>query len=214
MELEAVRQAVFKAMRGPGTSKLTTEAIETVGGYTSPNIRHLLNNLGALATSYYEIGTHRGSTLISATYGNSLKSSIGCDNWSQFNETDQPRVDCLKNCERLIGGKYKLLEKDCFTVTQDDIPEPIDLFFSDGNHSFECQSRAIGYYRRFFDRQCIIVVDDFSWHDTNAGTMEGIQYLLNAEYKVEFCSTLFSGTESDCGPNGWWNGLGVFVVKK
>ena len=41
-----------------------------IGGYTSPCIRHLLNNLGALSTSYLEIGVHRGSTFCAAMSNN------------------------------------------------------------------------------------------------------------------------------------------------
>ena len=210
-KLEQVRQIVFKAVRGPGRSRLSSPAIDTVGGYTSPNIRHLLNNLGEISTSYYEIGSHRGATLISATYDNyGLKSSIGCDNFSQFNEQGSPEPDFWLNCNRFIKDRFKLFKFDCFDVKPDDIAYPIDLFFSDGSHSYQDQKRAITHMAPMLDNECVVLVDDFSWHDTNAGTMDGFK---EAGLSIEFAWTLFSGNESDCGPNGWWNGLGVFVVR-
>lgn len=211
-KFDQLRQIIDTALQGAGKSKLTQDVIDGVGGYISPNNRHLLNNLGAISTHYYEIGSHVGSSLISTRYRNdNLLSATGCDNFSLFDEGHNARNDFYNHCDLYIPGQYGLLEKDCFTVQPHEFPAPIDLFFSDGAHDWESQKKAITYTKQFLASEAIIVVDDFSWPEPNGGTMEG---LAEAGLKVKYATTLDSGVRSDCGERGFWNGLGIFYVVK
>lgn len=210
-KLEQLKQIIDTALQGKGKSKLTEDVINSVGGYISPNNRHLLNNLGAISTNYYEIGSHVGSSLISAVYGNYLESATGCDNFSLFDESHNAKFDFIKHCETHIPNQWKLLEKDCFTITHEDLPKPIDLFFSDGQHDFESQRKAITYTVPFLANEAIIVTDDFNWIEPCAGTMKG---LMQSKIDILWCCTLDSGVRSDCSERGWWNGLGIFLISK
>lgn len=211
-KLEQLRKIIDTALQAAGTSKLTNEVIDSVGGYISPNNRHLLNNLGSISTHYYEIGSHVGSSLISTVYGNdNLKSATGCDNFSLFDEGHNAKNDFIKHCEQFISGKYGLLEKDCFTVSGKDLPNKIDLFFSDGAHDFESQRKAITYTEQFLADEAIIVVDDFAWDEPNGGTMKGLKEF---KFDVVYFATLDSGVRSDCSERGFWNGIGIFLVKR
>jgi len=211
-KLEQLRDIIDTALQGAGKSKLTEDVIGSVGGYISPNNRHLLNNLGSISTHYYEIGSHVGSSLISTVYGNdNLKSATGCDNFSLFDEGHNAKNDFIQHCERFILGKYALVEKDCFTVTEKDLPNKIDLFFSDGAHDFESQRKAITYTTPFLANEAIIVVDDFAWYEPNAGTMRG---LMESGLYIEYIATLDSGVRSDCGGRGFWNGISCILVSK
>lgn len=211
-KLEQLKKIIDTALRSAGKSKLTSNEIDTVGGYISPNNRHLLNNLGSISTHYYEIGSHVGSSLISTVFGNdNLKSATGCDIFCLFNEDHNAKPDFFKHCDTHIPGRYALLEKDCFTVNKKDLPNKIDLFFSDGAHDFESQKKAITYTEQFLADEAIIVVDDFAWDEPNGGTMEGFQ---ESGLKIKYVATLDSGVRSDCSESGFWNGIGLFLVSK
>ena len=52
------------------TSKLDRAAFQA-RGFTSPKVRHLLNNLGSLdGLDYLEVGVHRGATFVATNYKN------------------------------------------------------------------------------------------------------------------------------------------------
>lgn len=211
-KLEQLRNIIDTALQGAGKSKLTDEVIDSVGGFTSPNIRHLLNNLGAISKHYYEIGSHVGCSLISTVYNNELESATGCDNFSLFStEQHNSKLEFYTNSNRWIRNKYKLLEKDCFLVTKEDLPNQIDLFFSDGAHDFESQRKAITYTARFLADECIIIVDDTDWEEPNAGTMKGLK---QSGLEIKYIATLSSGIRSDCGERGFWNGSMLILVKR
>lgn len=211
-KLEQLKQIIDTALQGAGKSKLTNEVIDSVGGYISPNNRHLLNNLGAISTHYYEIGSHVGSSLISTVYGNTnLESATGCDNFSLFDESHNAKNDFINHCSKFIPNQWDLLEKDCFTVTKEDLAYPIDLFFSDGAHDYESQRKAITYTAKFFSDEAIVIVDDFSWPEPNAGTMKGLKQI---PFDIIYAATLDSGVRSDCSARGFWNGIGIFLIRK
>lgn len=211
-KLEQLRNIIDAALKGAGKSKLTNEVIDSVGGYISPNNRHLLNNIGSISSHYYEIGSHVGSSLISAVYGNfNLQSATGCDNFSLFDESHNAKNDFVNHCTRFIPDRWSLAEKDCFTVTKEDLPNDIDLFFSDGAHDFESQRKAITYTEQFLADEAIIVVDDTSWVEPNAGTIKG---LIDSGLEIVYLCTLDSGVRSDCSDRGFWNGLMIVLVKR
>lgn len=211
-KLEQLKQIIDTALQGAGKSNLTQECIDSVGGFTSPNIRHLMNNLGAISNYYLECGSHVGSTLISTVLNNeNLKSAIGIDNFSLFDVHHNSKNDFIHNCEYYISGKYKLLEKDYFKVTKEEVGEPIDLYLFDGAHDYESQKKGITYYSKFFADECIVVVDDFDWDEPQQGTWDGIR---EAGLKIKYAATLSSGVRSDCGERGFWNGLFVGLISK
>src|SRR6185312_12366008 len=211
-KIEQLRNIIDTSLQGAGKSKLTNEVINSVGGFSSPNVRHLLNNLGAISNNYYEIGSHVGCSLISTVYGNNLESAIGCDNFSLFSSADHDsKKEFTTNCERWIKDRYTLLEKDCFLVTKEDLPNPIDLFFSDGSHDFDSQKNAIFYNARYLANECIVVIDDTDWEEPNGGTMKGFK---QSGLNIEYIATFSSGIRSDCSERGFWNGIMIALVTK
>ncbi len=211
-KLDQLKQIIEVALQGNVKSKLTDEVINSVGGFTSPNIRNLLNNLGAISEHYLECGSHVGATLISTVYANdNLKSAIGIDNFSLFDASHNSKNDFLAHCDRHIPGRYKLIEKDYFEVIKKEIGKPIDLYLFDGDHSYESQKKGITYYSKFFAKETIVCVDDFAWPEPYNGTMDGLKEAnLNVVYNMNF----YNGIASDCGGQGWWNGFGVFLITK
>ena len=185
------------------TSKLDRAAFQA-RGFTSPKVRHLLNNLGSLdGLDYLEVGVHRGATFVATNYKNTLASATAVDNWSEFADDGKVKGEFLHHCSTLLApGSYRFLEQDCFTVTREQFRAPINFYLYDGEHSFDAQRKALTHYYALLDDAFIFLVDDFSWETARSGTEEAIGELgLERVYEREL-------TE------GWWNGLYVSVLKK
>lgn len=173
-------------------------------GFTSPKVRHLLNNLGSLeGLDYLEIGVHRGATFVATNYKNGLASSTAVDNWSEFAEDGLIKDEFIANCAAVLApGSYRFLEQDCFTIRREQFASPINFYLYDGEHSFEAQRKALTHFYAMLDDVFIFVVDDYTWDAARAGTQDAIGELgLEVLFERELVE-------------GWWNGLYVSVLQK
>lgn len=195
-------------------SKLTPEIL-SMDGMSGNKTRHLYNNICSLKDcNYLEVGTWKGSSFVSAIYGNQLN-PIVIDNWTEFNG---PKDDFLSNVDRFCPNtKYNLIEKDCFQVTENDIKsiyDSIDIYLYDGAHDYDSQKKAITYYKNLFSKYVIIIVDDFrsdtpGWSNVKKGTYDGIQESgLIIRHSVEIISQ-----QELSGRSEYWNGFGLFVCE-
>ena len=198
---EQIELAIASALRRE--SKLTPEAMEP-GGFTSPEIRHLMNNLGSLSKNYLEIGVLRGALSAATAWKNDHLDITLCDNWSEFNESDG-REDFFRNHAKFMPSA-KVLEKDCFTIQKEEVPKDVDLYLYDAAHSYEAQEKGITYFEKFFASQVIVCVDDFNWESSQKGTRMGLGYLSMSGWKVK-SEWVLTGEQ-------WWNGYAVYLLKK
>lgn len=201
-----IGEAVEMALKGQ--SKLQDEATFEIGGFTSPAIRHLMNNLGAMATNYFEIGTHMGSLTLATLYNNHHLSSTICDNWTEFENGGKSKDEFYKNLKRYhASADIKLptvIEQDCF-----DIPDWIkstikaDLYLYDGGHGYEEQYKGVKDFVDAMQDECILVVDDYNWEQVISGTLNAIgDCKLQRVYYKQLSSP------------EWHNGIGLFLLKK
>jgi hypothetical protein len=203
---DKIEEAVAMALKGQ--SKLQDEATFEIGGFTSPEIRHLMNNLGAMATNYFEIGTHMGSLTLATLYNNQHLSSTICDNWTEFENGGKSKEEFYKNVERYHASGHitlpTVIEQDCFEIP-DWIKSTIkaDLYLYDGGHGYEEQYKGVKDFVDAMQDECILVVDDYNWEQVHAGTEKAIQ---DAGLKQIFWGFLD-------GPE-WHNGIGLFLLKK
>jgi len=184
-------------------SKLPPEAL-TIYGWTGNRIRHFLNNLGGLpGVNYLEVGTYNGATITAAAYGN----------MGQFTTIDMGDAPpTLRENKEKFGDEINIdfIQGDCWKVDLKRIPAGLDVYFFDGPHEKEDHARALLYYLPRLADQFIFVVDD--WEDekkVRKGTFEGIK---SAGLLPAFIAEVGIG-EHEAG-DGWWNGLGVFVLRK
>lgn len=195
---EQIELAIQAALRRE--SKLTDAAMMP-GGFTSPEIRHLMNLLGAMSNNYLELGILRGALSVATAFKNDHLDITLCDNWSEFNESDG-RIDFFRNHEKFIPTAT-VLEKDCFTIKRNEVPNSVDLYLYDAGHGLEEQQKAITYFKDFMADQFIFCVDDFNWPQVKQGTINGLQESgLNVLSHWEL-----TGAE-------WWNGYAVYLLKK
>jgi hypothetical protein len=173
-------------------------------GFTSPKVRHLLNNLGSLdGLDHLEVGVHRGATFVATNYRNALASSTAIDNWSEFAEDETVKAEFVRHTTALLRpGSYRFFEQDCFSVTREQLRAPINFYTYDGEHSHESQARALTHFYPMLDDVFVFVVDDYGWAQVKSGTEEAIATLgLTTLYQREL-------------GEGWWNGLFVGVLAK
>jgi hypothetical protein len=196
-------------------SKLTSEIL-SMSGMSGSKTRHLYNNICNLpGANYFEIGTWKGSSFVSALYDNDIN-SIAVDNWSEFHG---PKDEFLSNVKKFCpNSKFNFIEKDSFSIEDDEITsiyDSIDIYLYDGNHTYESQKKAITYFNHLFSKYIIIIVDDFRsdtpiWANVKKGTLDGIEESgLIVHKNIE----IITYQESN-GPNEFWNGFGLFVCEK
>jgi len=177
---------------------------------SSPKVRHLLNNLCSLSNAnYLEIGVWKGSTWVSALYGNeNVESATAIDNWAQFNG---PKKDFLANCKKFLSNvPYNFYSEDCFNVdVQSVCKNPINIYFFDGDHSARAQELAFTYYNSSLDDVFIAVVDDWNFPQVPRGTKSAFEKL---GYHIIYDVILPANFNGDI--QNWWNGLYVAVVSK
>ena len=190
-------------------------SITQIEGFTSLNIKHLLNNICSLENSnYLEVGVHKGATFLAANYKNNLNSSIAVDNWSEFDEKGQSKKTFDYNVSTFLPpNSYKILHLDFFTLIKNQLPDPINIFFYDGHHSNEAQYKALSHIYDSLDDVFIFMVDDWNWPEVGVATKKSIENLnLEVLYEREFVGELNNGQLNR--EFGWWNGFYISVLKK
>lgn len=197
------------ALAAVGASKLPKPILD-IHGMSSPKVRHFLNNLCSLPnTNYLEIGIWKGSTFISALYGNqnTISHATAIDNWSQ---SGGPFAEFQKNSEQNIpDSKYFLLANDCFSIEVKKIPSPVNIYFYDGDYTEPAQELAFTHYNDAFEDVFIAVVDDWNFPEVSKGTYNAFKKL---NYKILFEQVLPADFNGDTA--NWWNGLYVAVIQK
>lgn len=208
-KIEQITEAIEKALRRE--SKLTPLAM-SVPALSSLNIRHLMNNLGAISTRYVEIGSHRGGSLCSTVFKNdNLISATAIDSFlSDETANEGAKPDFLENVEICLPRevKFNLIHKDSFQVNLSELPAEIDLYLMDGSHDEDSQCRALTYYLPAMAGEFIFLVDDSDWPDVIEGTKRGLR-----ETGVEVLfERKFQGNDHD--NDGWYNGYWIFLLRK
>jgi len=207
---ETIIQAVKKAEAQE--SKLTSEIL-TLEGMSGNKTRHFFNNIINQETSYLEIGTWKGSTLISALYKNTPAYHIAIDNFTQFTG---PRLEFHKNTRRLLDydNRANFLDADCFAINPLDFGiKDINTYFYDGEHSYDSQYKAIAHYYNSLAKEFILIVDDYNWEEVQRGTMDALR---DNNISIQYHKQIVADTTVIQGPSGpmtfgdklgWWNGL-------
>jgi hypothetical protein len=191
-------------------------------GFSGYNFRHLMNNLCSLpGANYLEIGVFRGSTLVSSLYGN--EGTIGqvhaVDNFSEFNDGLSPKVSIVNALNRFLPNtknRIRFHETDCFDWDFSTLPK-IDIYFYDGEHSFESQKKAFTHFESVFADTFIAIVDDWEQRQVREGTKAAFAEI---GYDVISARAVIPGTRPDNANRvnnptvDWWCGTYVAVLKK
>jgi hypothetical protein len=194
-----IQQAIDRAAKLE--SKIPSHYISTLDGLSSPKIWHLLNNLCAQADSYLEVGSYLGSTLKAALYENNVKAHA-IDN---FCMKARLRNHFFRNVK---GLNFNFIEQDCFKVDPNNI-KPIELYFFDGEHSYQSQYKAISHFLPAMKEEFVYVCDDWSQVDVRSGTMKAIE-----DSKLEVVESHQRGINDHKNKAEWWCGVAIFKLRK
>ena len=188
-----------------GKSKLNDEIL-ALEGMSSNKVRHLLNNLCSKpGTRYLEIGCFKGSTLVSALYGNNhwVEKAVAIDNFSEFGGPREELHNNIKN--HIADANLQFIEGDFEQLV---IPiSGINVYFYDGAHDAQSQQFALHLMYPFLAKQFIYIVDDWNHPPAREGTEEGLK-LYKVLKKVELPAN-FNGDKEN-----YWNGIAIFLLEK
>lgn len=187
-------------------SKIPVE-IANLKGFSTPKVRHFLNNLCSFPGCYYlEIGTWAGSTLIPALWDNSVSNVLAIDDFSQFTPNEVHGFDARKEL-------YENIQKYAFHIGRSGFWEgsmqkmPVaarpsaNVFFYDGPHDAFSTEWAIANYGDHCTDPFILVVDDW---ELTPEVQEGTNKAL-VNFKVHQQWVLTKA-------NGYHEGLGIFLL--
>ena len=185
--------------------------ILVVGGYSTPTMRRLFNNLCNTSGTYLEVGLWMGGTFVSSF--NKDMVSIGIEDYSQ----DFGVVGVKEHLERNVvafserAKEIYIHNEDCFKIDLKLLPDNIDIFFYDGNHGEESQAKALPYFINKMADKFIYIVDDFNWEQVSKGTNIGLRSLVN-EVNIERTWALrgYALTEDEV----WHNGVAIYLINK
>ena len=200
-----------------------TDNVKRLPGFSGNKTKHLYNNMVSLDNcSYLEVGTYFGGSFVSAMYNNNniFKCAYAVDNWSQFGGSKEKFYESIHKCQ-CEKYNFKLIDKNAWNVTKEDVPDMIDIYMYDGQHTYVDQKLAITHYAKFLAKYSIIMVDDWVVHEggittwgVQEGTYDGIKEAgLKVHYKHEI-PLVNTGGQLHINGDTFWNGCGVFVVER
>lgn len=184
-------------------------------GMTGTKTRHLYNNLSSMKNvKYLEIGTWYGSSSISAIYKNTIQGTF-IDNWSQFGGDSNIFKNVIEKFTT-PPASYKLIEANCWEVDASTLGT-FNVYLYDGGHTEEDHYKSLTYYIHHMDDIFLFIVDDYNWPEVRDGTFKAIQDL---QLTILFRHEIFVSPEDSVnmpnhnGKQTWWNGCGIFLLKK
>lgn len=210
--------------------KLTFDSGSPPGcwGMSGTKGRNFLNNIvnNYDDCNYLEIGTHTGSTLCSALYGNkNTGNTYSIDNfaWSKtIVERENTLLKLNSNILKYvphISSTHQHFTEDCFSISPlEKGINNIDIYFFDAGHSEEDHYNALTHYIDCMSRNFIYIVDDWvgsGGQVVRTGTINAINDLnLTARLFKEQPENYSKQTDAPSDPEEWWNGFGIFILEK
>ena len=200
----------YKFDLNPINRKMRILDLKCVDGMNSENIRFLINEIVrkfAKNGVYLEVGTYRGSSLISAALFNPSTRCIGIDNFSQFDPENSNKKCLMNNLKKFpelkniefYGHSYEKVLKTLFDKEKN---LKVDVYYYDGHHSYDDQISGLRAVLPYLSEKCIIIVDDFNWDFVEKANRDFL--LENSNFK-----SLFKMRTLKDGSPDWWNGIEI-----
>jgi hypothetical protein len=178
-------------------SRVTERTLDMVG-MSTPKVRHLINNIASLDDCrYLEVGLFKGATFCAANDGNEELVSVGIENFSEFQDENHTREGMSvrdtfwKNVTPILqhaSHRAKIIEQDCFSINPSSLGK-FNVYFYDGNHSFDMQRNAFHHFNNALDKIFICIIDD--WFDTTNGPYDGtFRAFKELGYKARYLEEL------------------------
>jgi predicted O-methyltransferase YrrM len=177
--------------------------LEDVPGLAMPNNLALLNVAARCldeGESYVEVGTFRGTSLISAMLGNPGRDFVALDNWSMG---DASRAELDTNLAR-YSLEATMLEGDAFATLRSDAlrNRTIGAYYYDNGHAYEQQLDGMRLAEPYLASPALVIVDDTDWERVERAVAD---YLAGQPRATE----IFRAGGKGRGNPEWWDGMCV-----
>jgi len=187
-------------------SKLNGE-VSGIQGLTGEKIKYFLNNIANFEdVNYLEIGVANGATLTATLFNNNVKSAYAIE----INPTVKNQILSYK---KRLNIDFKLFIEDSFKLDLNKIKDKINVYFYDGDHSYESHYKALEYFYPVLDDEFIFMVDNWldkddqyfkDWEHVSKATRNAIKDLnLKNQYEHHFPRAY-----------GWHGGFWVALLTK
>lgn len=211
----AIQNAIEKAKN---LQSKMDETAWSVPALSSLRIRHLMNNLGAISTNYFECGVHKSGLFSSAIRNNpniivaNANDSFASDEISE----DKAYPQFLDNTNKCLcpETKLNLLINDTFLVDPISVIGPVDLYLFDASHDYDSQRKAMTHFLPAMADEFIYCCDDWQYGDVKRGTLDG---LAESGCEVLFEQELLNTepyNEEEHRNMEFWRGFYVALLKK
>jgi len=197
-----------------GSNNHMADEVYEIEGMSGRAYRNLLNRLVSSIepARYLEIGSWRGSTVISALFGNTCK-ALCIDNWSQFDEPKYEFRQNLQHCQ--IEDRVEIIEENFRNVDYCNIGK-FDVFLYDGPHEEIDHYDGILIPQPALKQEYFLFVDDWNWLHVRSGTLRALSASSSTiQFAVEIRTTEDDSHAARFGKHSeWHNGCFLAVVKK
>jgi len=125
------------------------------------NTQSLINKLCRLPdTRYLEVGVLRGASYFAAAYNNKGV-YYGVDNWSKY-ANNQELIESNIEKYETEDRSFVFFNENSWSLDLEKFNNKINVFFYDGDHSYESQEKILRHFDPILDDEIILLVDDFS----------------------------------------------------
>ena len=199
------------------------EWVLNINGMSGKKYRHLINNLTSKIPKpdHLEIGLFKGSTTVSACYGNDIKLTA-IDNWimgTEIGEKFKSKEKFKSNIGRMLEENknmsfdFELVESDYMKVEHKPDAK-YNMYMFDGPHEREDHYNALSHVYDYLDDEFIFICDDWNWDFVREETQKSIIDLeLNLVYSTEILTEGFPGCNGG-EHSDWHNGYLISILKK
>lgn len=192
-------------------SNLDPEILK-IKGFGTPTMRHFFNNLCSLPNAtYLEVGAFHGATFCSAINNNKNLKSIVIDNFSEDFGDSNVFQSLKHNIQKFKtdDNNLRIINADSFNVSNYDLNEKISIYYYDGDHSEDCQAKALPHFFDSMDDVFIHLIDDYNWTKVRKGTQRAFETLKD---KMKIVKEWTFETEPD--DPVWHNGFYIALIEK
>jgi len=183
------------------------DVLEAVPGLAKENNLALVNLAASLVPAgerYVEVGTFRGTSLISALRGNDDLDAVAIDDFS-FSEASREQLEA--NLERFgVAGRPTILEGDFHEVlTGGALSErSVGVYYYDAGHSYEDQLDGLRLIEPYLADEALVIVDDSDWERVERADRDFLASQSRAQLLLDIPG-------KDKGFPHWWEGVHVIA---
>lgn len=177
--------------------------LEAVPGLACANNLALVNAAVSClerGESYVEVGSFRGTSLISALLGNDDADAVAIDD---FSLRDGSRAQLEANLARFgLAERPEIVEGDAFALLRDGAlaGRRVGVYYYDAGHSYEQQLDGLRLVEPYLAERALLLVDDSDWDRVERAIAD---YLAEQPRARE----LLRLEGKDRGQPWWWEGV-------